>query len=1051
MFSHFFIDRPIFATVISIVIVLVGLAAMMTLPIAQYPEITPPVVTISANYTGASAEVLASTVAAPIEQQINGVENMIYMNSTGASSNGQVQINVTFGIGTDIDQAVIDVNNRIRVAEPLLPLEVQRLGINAQKRSTSFLQIVALQAPEGHQDPLYISNYASINIVDALKRIGGVGDVQIFGAQVYAMRIWLQPNRMAELGVTTSDVAAAIREQNSQFAAGQIGQEPIGSEQQLTYTVTTKGRLVEPVEFGNIIVRANADASMLHLKDFARIELGAQSYDAVGKLNGQPTTLLAIFLQPGANALATAQNVAATMKELSARFPSGIVYSVPYDTTRFVTASIHEVVKTFVEAILLVLVVVFVFLQNWRATVIPIVAVPVSLIGTFAGMYLLGFSINTLTLFGMVLAIGIVVDDANVVLENVERIMTEERLSPRDAAIKAMREVSGPVIAIVLVLCAVFVPVGFLGGIAGQLYQQFAITIAVSVVISGLVALTLTPALCVVLLKQEHGERWRIFRWFNRAFDAATNAYAGGVGFFNHRWLLSLIVFALVIAGALIFFRVLPTSFIPAEDQGYYITGVTLPDGTALDRTDAVVSRVVQIASANTAVQDVISITGFDILGGGQRTSAATLFVSLKAWDQRAAHVQELIRETSMKAAENIREGLVLAFNPPAISGLGTTGGFELYVQNRGQSDSAYLAQVTQRLIGQATKAPELAGLSTTFRPTVPQLYVELDRERAKAYGVPITSVFDTLQALFGSLYVNDFNQFGRTYRVQLQAEPEFRSTPGDIGKVYVRSTKGQMIPLSSLLIVREITGPDTIERYLNFPAAKIIGSAAPGYSSGDAIAAMERIAREALPADFTYAWTGQAFQEKESGSTTGIVFGAAVVMVFLILAAMYERWTLPIAVLLSVPFALLGALIAIWLRGLENDVYFQIGLVTLIALAAKNAILIVEFAVLERDRGKNAYDAAISAARLRFRPIVMTSLAFILGVVPLALSTGAGAASRHSIGTGVIGGMLAATLIATLFIPFFYVLLTKRSDPNSVEEPEPGPARVEPVKRKGS
>jgi hydrophobe/amphiphile efflux-1 (HAE1) family protein len=495
----------------------------------------------------------------------------------------------------------------------------------------------------------------------------------------------------------------------------------------------------------------------------------------------------------------------------------------------------------------------------------------------------------------------------------------------------------------------------------------------------------------------------------------------------------------------------LPTSFIPAEDQGYYITGVTLPDGTALDRTDAVVSRVVEIASANPAVQDVISITGFDILGGGQRTSAATLFVSLKAWDERAAHVQELIREMSMKAAENIREGLVLAFNPPAISGLGTTGGFELYVQNRGQADSAYLAQVTQQLIVQATKAPELAGLSTTFRPTVPQLYVELDRERAKAYGVPITSVFDTLQALFGSLYVNDFNQFGRTYRVQLQAEPEFRSSPGDIGRVYVRSTKGEMIPLSSLLTVREITGPDTIERYLNFPAAKIIGSAAPGYSSGEAIAAMERIAQEALPANFTFAWTGQAFQEKESGSTTGIVFGAAIVMVFLILAAMYERWTLPIAVLLSVPFALLGALIAIWLRGLENDVYFQIGLVTLIALAAKNAILIVEFAVLERDRGKNAYDAAISAARLRFRPIVMTSLAFILGVVPLALSTGAGAASRHSIGTGVIGGMLAATLIATLFIPFFYVLLTKRSDAKAVEEPEPGPAPVEPVKESRS
>jgi len=1043
MFSHFFIDRPIFASVISIVIVLVGLVAMMTLPIAQYPEITPPVVTVTATYTGADAETLANTVAAPIEQQINGVQNMIYVNSTSAGSNGQVQISVTFGIGTDIDKATIDVNNRIRVAEPLLPQEVQRLGVNARERSTSFLQIIALQSPGGRQDPLFISNYASINVVDALKRIAGVGDVQIFGAQVYAMRIWLQPNRMAELGVTTSDVAAAIREQNSQFAAGQIGQEPIRSGQQLTYTVTTKGRLVEPEEFGNIIVRANPDASMLRLKDFARIELGAQSYDAVGKLNGQPATLLAIFLQPGANALATAENVAAAMRELSASFPAGITYSVPYDTTLFVNASISEVVKTFVEATLLVIVVVFVFLQNWRATIIPVLAVPVSIIGTFAGMYLLGFSINTLTLFGMVLAIGIVVDDAIVVLENVERIMAEEGLPPRDAAIKAMEEVSGPVIAIVLVLCAVFIPVAFLGGIAGQLYQQFAITIAVSVVISGLVALTLSPALCVVLLRQEHHEPWRVFRWFNRAFDRTMNEYARSVNFFNHRWLVSLAIFALVILCALILFRTLPTSFIPAEDQGYYFTAVRLPDGTALDRTNAVVSRVVEIARANAAVQNVTSITGFDILGGGQRTSGATIFVTLKPWGERAVHVRELIREMSVKAAQAVREGLVLAFNPPAISGLGTTGGFELYVQNRGQGGSVQLAQVSQQLIARASQAPELTGLSTTFHPTVPQLYIELDRERAKAYGISITGVFDTLQALFGSLYVNDFNQFGRTYRVQLQAEPEFRSTPGDIGKVYVRSSRGEMIPLSSLLNIREITGPDTIERYLLFPAAKVIGSAAPGYSSGDALAAMARIAQESLPAEYSFAWTGQAYQEIESGSTAGVVFGAAIVMVFLILAAMYEKWTLPIAVLLAVPFALLGALIAIWLRGLENDVYFQIGLVTLIALAAKNAILIVEFAVLEREQGKDAYDAALSAARLRFRPIVMTSLAFILGVVPLALSTGAGAASRHSIATGVIGGMLAATVIATLFVPFFYVFLTRRSDFRAVAELKTGAAKT--------
>ena len=1051
MFSRFFIERPIFASVISIVIVLVGLAAMVILPVAQYPEITPPVVTVSATYPGAGAEVLSNTVAAPIEQQINGVENMIYMSSTSSGSNGQVSINVTFEIGTDTDQAAVNVNNRIRLAEPRLPEEVRRLGINAQKRSTNFLQIIALQSPGRRYDPLFISNYASLNLVDALKRVAGVSDVQIFGAQEYAMRIWLQPNRMAELGVTTSDLAAAIQEQNSQFAAGRIGQEPTHSEQQLTYTVTTKGRLVEPEEFGNIIVRANADGSMLRLRDVARIELGAQSYDTMGRLNGQPTTLMAIFLQPGANALATAERVRATMQELSASFPAGIAYSVPYDTTLFVQASIEEVFKTIVEALLLVIAVVFLFLQNWRATLIPILAIPISLIGTFAGMYALGFSINTLTLFGMVLAIGIVVDDAIVVLENVERIMAEEGIPPREAAMKSMQEVSGPVIALVLVLCAVFIPVAFLGGIAGQLYQQFAITIAVSVVISGIVALTLTPALCAVLLKSERREPGHVFRWFNYGFNHTTNAYTGAVGFLIRRSLFSLAIFAVVIAGALLFFRLLPTSFIPPEDQGYYITGVIMPDGTALGRTDEVVSRVVEIASSNPVVQDVVSITGFDLLGGGQKTSAATLFVRLAPWDEREAHVQELIGELLARAAATVREGLVLAFNPPAIQGLGTTGGFELYVQNRGEGDSARLAQVTQELIAEASKADELTGLSTTFRPNVPQLFVELDRERAKTYGVPINSVFDTLQALFGALYVNDFNRFGRTYRVQLQAEPEYRSKPEDIGKVFVRSTQGEMIPLSSLLKVSETTGPDTIERYNNFPAARVIGNAAPGYSSGDAIAAMERIAGETLPPDFAYAWTGSAYQEKQTGGASALAFGAAIVMVFLILAAMYERWTLPIAVLLAVPFALFGALLAIWLRGLDNDVYFQIGLVTLIALAARNAILIVEFAVLERERGMSIYGAAIGAARLRFRPIIMTSLAFILGVLPLALSAGAGAASRHSIGTGVIGGMLAATFIAVLFIPLFYVLLTRRKEAIPANEPEPGPAHAEPVKGSGS
>jgi HAE1 family hydrophobic/amphiphilic exporter-1/multidrug efflux pump len=1050
MFSAFFISRPIFASVISIVIILAGLAAMTMLPIAQYPEITPPVVTVTATYPGASAEVLSNTVAALLEEQINGVEDMMYMSSTSSGSSGQVAINVTFEIGTDVDQAAINVNNRVQVAEPRLPQEVRRLGVNVQKRSTNFLQIVALQSPEGRYDNLFISNYASLNVVDALKRLPGAGDVQIFGAQEYAMRIWLQPDQMARLAVATTDLAAAIQEQNSQFAAGRIGQEPTRGQQELTYTVTTKGRLTTPEEFGNIIVRAETDGSLLRLKDFARIELGAQSYDVIGKLNGRPTTLIGIYLQPGANALAAARAVRATMQDLATRFPSGISYSIPYDTTLFVEVSIREVIRTLIEAIVLVVAVVFLFLQNWRATLIPVLAVPVSLVGTFAGMYLLGYSINTLTLFGMVLAIGIVVDDAIVVLENIERIMAERHVNPREAAFQAMSEVSGPVIAIVLVLCAVFIPVAFLGGITGELYRQFAVTIAVSVVISGVVALTLSPALSAVLLRQHERPPWRFFDWFNRRFARLTERYTGAVSFLMRRALLSFGIFVVVVIAAFVLFRVVPTSFVPLEDQGYYISAVIMPDASSLRRTEKVTSQVEQIALSNPAVSYAVSITGLDFLGGGAKTSAAVLFATLKPWDEREVHVQQLIGEFMAKTSRAIRDGVVLAFNPPPIQGLGTTGGFELYVQNRGEGDTRRLAAITGQLIAEASRRPGLIGVSTTFRPTVPQLFVELDRERAKAYAVPLSGIFDTLQALFGALYVNDFNQFGRTYRVQLQGEAEYRSQPQDLERVFVRSVKGEMVPLSSLVAVREITGPDVIERYNTFPSAKVIGSAAPGYSSGEAIAAMEEIARRTLPADFSFAWTGSAYLEKQTGGSSAIVFAAAIVMVFLILAAQYERWSLPIAVLLAVPFALFGALLAIWLRGLSNDVYFQIGLVTLIALTAKNAILIVEFALLEGERGRSAYDAAIAAARLRFRPIVMTSLAFILGVLPLALSRGAGAASRHSIGTGVIGGMLAATFIAVLFVPVFYVWLSRSREAQRAPERLVDALPGEPLKEGG-
>lgn len=1042
MFSRFFIARPIFAVVLSVLIVLAGAAAIRSLPIAQFPDITPPTVTISATYPGASAEVLTQTVAAPIEEQVNGVENMLYMNSS-SSSNGQTSITVTFEIGTDIDQAVVNVGNRVRQAEPRLPQEVRRLGVPVQKRVSNFLQIVSIQSPDERYDNVYLSNYTSLNIIDELKRIPGVGDATIFGAQDYSMRIWLQPDRMEQLKLTTTDIAYAVREQNSQFAAGKIGQTPTSQPVQMTYTVTTKGRLVEPDEFEQIIVRENPDGSTLRLRDVARIELGALGYDFSGKVNGKPAINIGINLQSGANALNSAEAVRDTMQDVSRRFPTGIAYSIPYDTTRFIQVSIEEVIKTLVEAMLLVFAVVYLFLQNWRATLIPSLAVPVSLIGTFAGMYLLGFSINTLTLLGMVLAIGIVVDDAIVVLENVERILSEEHMSPKEAANRAMEEVSGPVIAIVLVLCAVFIPVAFLGGLTGQLYKQFAITIAVSVAISGFVALTLTPALCAVFLKPVHREPPRFFRWFNRGFDWLTSRYTGGVAFIIRRTALAMVLFVTMGAATYGLFHIVPSSFIPPEDQGYYMAAVMLPDAASLDRTIPVTDRVAAIAATSPYVQDVVALTGFDLLSGGYKTSGGTLFAVLKPWDERTASQSDVGSHIGalMGQAFGIQEAIVFGFNPPAIPGLGTTGGFESYVQNRGQGTSKALAEVTQQLIASASKRPELIGLSTSFRPTVPQLFVDVDREKAKAYNLPISEIFETMQSTFGALYVNDFNKFGRTYRVQLQADAAYRSRPEDIGKVFVRSTGGNMIPLRSVVDVRQVSGPEQLERFNGFPAARVLGSAAPGYSSGQAVEAMEQVAQAILPPDYGFAWSGASFQEKKTGSAATLAFGFGIIVVFLILAALYEKWALPISVILAVPFGLFGAMLAVWLRGLTNDIYFQISLLVLIGLAAKNAILIVEFAVLKHEQGMTAIDAAIEAARLRFRPILMTSMAFILGVLPLAVASGAGAASRHSIGTGVVGGMLSATFLAVLFVPLFYTLVGSKNTKASTKGIPPAAA----------
>jgi hydrophobe/amphiphile efflux-1 (HAE1) family protein len=1025
MFSRFFIDRPIFAAVLSIFVIIAGLAAIRVLPVAQYPEIAPPVVTVQAVYPGASAQVLEQTVAAPLENQINGVEHMIYMSSTSTSA-GVVQIQVTFDIGTDVDKAALNVNNRVKQAEPRLPLEVRRQGVTVEKGSSAFLQVLAFYSPEGRQDDVFISNYVTMNVLDLVKRVPGTTNVQIFGAKDYAMRIWVRPDQLAQHRLTTADLIRALNEQNAQFAAGKVGQSPSPKDQELVFTITTKGRLSEPKEFEEILLRSNPDGSALRLKDVARVELASKDYDFIGRINGKPSTLMGVFLQPGANALAVAEDVKKTVAGISKRFPEGMTYSVPYDTTRFVEVSIKEVVETLLIAMLLVFLVVYLFLQSWRATLIPFAAVPVSLIGTFAGLLMLGYSINTLTLFGMVLAIGIVVDDAIVVLENVERIMHEEGIPPRDAAIKAMREVTSPIIAIVLVLCAVFVPIMFLGGLTGELYRQFAVTISIAVVISGIVALTLTPALCVLVLRNETKPKSGLFAHFNRGFSRLTDHYETGVAWVIRRGGIGLALFAVMVGAAIFLWRITPGSLVPDEDQGYYIAAVILPDGATLQRTDKVVAEVLQAIQSNPANLDVIAFTGFDFLGGGFRNNAATIFVTQKPWNERKATTPMVVGDFFMKTG-HIKEGLALAFGPPPIFGLGNAGGFEFYIQNRGDGGPQQMAQALGQFMGAAQKDRGFAFVQTLWRPTVPQLSVDVDRERAKALGVPLEDIYGTLAATLGSYYVNDFNKFGRTWQVLMSAEASYRDRPDDIGKVFVRSETNQMIPLAALARVRYSAGPDQLDRFNNLPSVKIFGQAAPGISSGQAIQNVENLAAKTLPANFSFDWGGASYQEKKSAGTSGLALGLAAIMVFLILAAQYEKWSLPLSVLLALPFGTFGALAAVHLRGLTNDVYFQIGLVTLLGLAAKNAILIVEYAVMKHEQGLSASAAAVEAARLRFRPILMTSLAFILGVLPLALSSGAGAGARVSAGTGVMGGMLAATFLAIFFVPMFFKLMTDR------------------------
>ena len=908
-FSRFFIERPIFASVLAIVIVLGGIIAGFNLPISQYPEISPPTVTITTVYPGASAETIATTVAAPIEEQLSGAEGMVYFNSS-AASDGTLTIVATFEVGTDVDRATFQLNNRVQIALPRLPDEVRRNGILVQKRSNDILLVIALLSPKGTRPTTYLADYALVNMVDDLKRIPGTGDVFLFGAG-YSMRVWLHPDRMARLGVTPSDVANVIRTQNAQYAAGKIGAEPAPEGQATTLTVTVRGRLARVDEFENIVIRAGGPNGVLRIKDVATVELGAINYDTAPTVDGKPAVGMAIFLQTGANALDVSKAVKARLEEIKPAFPSDIDYLVPFDTTLVVKSSIHEVQKTIFEAAILVLLVVFVFLQTWRATLIPMLAVPVSIIGTFAGLYALGFSINTLTLFAMVLAIGIVVDDAIVVLENVERLMRDQKMDARTASIEAMREVSGALIAIILVLCAVFIPVAFLGGIAGQLYKQFAVTVAVAVVISGLTALTLTPALCALLLRAEHRE-WRWATWFNTGFRKVTSTFLSGVNLALRRRLMAGVAFLLVvIAVGLLVWRV-PRSFIPPEDQGYLIASILLPDGASLQRTQKTGAQFMEMLSKDSAVAHAFVVPGRDFIGGANKPSAGTAFILLKDWGERSRTAPQIAAELN-KAGMGFADGLAIVFNPPAIRGLGSAGGFEFYVQSRTESDPKRLGDAVQAMTAALTKDPDLQGINTFYRPTVPQIRVEVNREQAISLGVPVSDVFDALQSTLGVLYVNDFNMAGRTYRVQVQAEGPFRANPDQIGQVFVRSgSSGEMIPLKALLRVQDMVGPEQVDRFNGFLAARILGSGKAGISSGQAIEAVERVAAQALPAGYTLAWSGQAFQEKRTGNASIFAFGLAIVMVYLILAALYERWRLPSAVVLAVPFAVLGA-IASW------------------------------------------------------------------------------------------------------------------------------------------
>jgi hydrophobic/amphiphilic exporter-1 (mainly G- bacteria), HAE1 family len=1045
--AQFFIRRPVVAMVISILLVLVGVAALLDLPIEQYPQLAPPNIQVTATYPGASAEVVEQSVATPIEQEVNGVDNMLYLRSLN-SSDGRMRLDVTFQVGTDLDTANTLTQNRVAQAQSRLPQEVIQQGVTVKKVNPSILMVVSLYSPNGTYDELFLNNYAILNVKDAVLRVPGVSQVDTAGAE-YGMRIWLQPDKLATLGLTPADLVAAIRQQNLQAPAGQIGAAPSQPDQQFTYTVSAPGRFSTPEEFGDVLVRATSDGRQVRLRDVARVELGGEFYKSFGRLNGKEAAVLMVYLLPGANQIASAHGVYQALAELKRYFPDDVDYRITYDSTPAVSASIEEIVHTFFEALVLVILVVFVFLQSWRATLIPLLTVPVSLLGTFALFPLFGFSVNTLSMFGMVLAIGIVVDDAIVVVEAVMHHI-EQGLSPRDATERAMKEVSGPVVGIALILAAVFVPVAFLGGLVGQMYQQFALTIAIAVLISAFNALSLSPALAALMLKPHSAGKggWltRFFAKFNRGFAATTNVYVRAAGWLARRAALSLVAVAAVAFGAGGFARLIPAGFVPEEDQGVLMVNVQLPNAASLERTKQVCQKIDAVLAEAPGVESFNAIGGMSFLSGTYTPNAASYFVRLTDWSERRSpqtSLEGILQHLSGQLMA-IPEAIVFPFTPPTLPGFGAAGGFTLLLQDRsGTLSLAQLDDATSQFLAAARQRPELVGLFTAFDPRVPQLRLDVDREKVSTMGVPIQDVFTTLQTSLGGAYVNDFNRFGRLYRVFVQAESNYRQAPEDIGQFHVRSsTTGEMIPLSTLVTVTPDAGTELSTRYNLFRAVQISGRAAPGYSSAQAMSALEEVAAAVLPREMGYEYTGLSYQEKNAPSPLP-TFLLAVVFVFLLLAALYESWSLPWSVLLGTPLVALGAFFGVWLRGYDNNVFVQIGLVMLIGLAAKNAILIVEFAKMRKEAGSSVIDAALEAARLRFRPILMTAFAFILGVVPLVIASGSGANSRQVMGTAVFSGMLIATALGVLIIPALFVIVERLS--GGARQPANPPSALSP------